>query len=188
MRVARFRVVLAFSVVVSTMLAACGGSEGAEPPSTSGPATVSEAPPHSEPDTFHGTPSERTAAMATCMEDLGYLITPEDDGFEIEPQGHSGDDVGDDYAACSAQVGRVHATSFSDAQIRESYDRRVDEHDCLVANGWAIGDPPAWETFRDGWRVQGSTWEPVHDAQVAEDSASGMAAIAEECTSDADVW
>lgn len=138
----------------------------------------------SSPAVFRGTPDEHAAGIRACLEAAGYTVSDAAEGsgaaLEMDITGHTEEEFFAQVDTCSAELGSLDLTVLPDEQMRASYDARVAENECLLANGWGGGEAKSWETFRDNWRA-GIVWEPLAEALESADTVSLIEQINSEC-------
>lgn len=113
---------------------------------------------------FTGTVSEYSALVRACLEEHG-IETADDEqlgagGFTVEWS----EDNTEIRKTCEAQVGDPYGLEdLSEDVLRERYEARVEQWECLVDAGLVTGDPMTFETFLDDYRrsVPTTLWEPT---------------------------
>lgn len=138
--------------------------------------TASTAPPagtSTAPETvgyFEGTVEEHAALVLGCLKDGGWTVTLEPDGVTlgIDNTGRTDEEVIEAQQACYDQVGRIQMQGLSEEQLRERYDGRVEQFECLVENGMLEGDPKSFEVFVEDWERSGQErlWSPALDVPM----------------------
>lgn len=138
---------------------------------------------------FEGTPAEYTTLLRACLEDGGLTtaddLTGDKTGFMIQ--------AGDDEErrvivdGCKVELGEPKMSGLSEAELRERYDARVEQHACLVDEGLVDGAPVSFETFVDDYERSGQKvlWEPTLTASDAPDGSGGASVV---CPRDPGVW
>lgn len=149
-------------------------SSGATP--TNAPATATTAPPVSattEPETtgyFEGTLEEHVALMLGCLKDDGWDVTLESDGVTlgVDNTGRTDEELIEAQQACNEQIGQVQVQGLSETQLRERYEGRIEQFECLVENGLLEGEPKSFEVFVEDWERSGQErlWSPALDVPM----------------------
>lgn len=129
----------------------------------------SETTPAPESAEFVGTPAERLSAMKNCLERRGWSVQLGDQGgISIDLGGRTSDEYYEDQAECSDEIGSPPMSSLSESELRDRYEWRVEQYECLVENDLAAEERMSFETFVDGYgRTGRATWDPI--APLVED-------------------
>lgn len=154
-----------FSVgLLTTSIVACSTAdqEEAQDPITSGEEVV-----------FTGTPDEYFELMRSCFEDNGIETVDSTSGSGTEFGYPATEEADTAEELCSSTIGEPQMQGLSEEQLRERYEGRLDQWECLAAEGLLSGEPMSYETFVDEYRRSGETemWLPF--LEVNEDAGEG---------------
>ena len=118
-----------------------------------------------EAGVFTGTPDEYTELMMGCLEEHGIATQDEGaNGFSFE----SSDEALEISQMCRESIGEPKIVGLSEDELRERYDARVEQWECLVDNELLSGNPITFETFVDEYERSGQTrlWEPTSEVHI----------------------
>lgn len=149
--------------------------------------------PTTELNIFEGTPLEFVVLVRGCLEDRG-IVTEDDPGgnktvYLSDNTGMDADAAMAVQEECYAQIGLPKMAGLSDVELRDRYQARVDEWECLADNGLVSGDAPAFDVFVDKYQRTGQKelWEPTFE--VAPEVVAGMAVGPSDlCPKSGEVW
>lgn len=116
---------------------------------------------------FEGTPEEYAALTRACLEDRGLRTIDDpmgdEKGFGVDMSGLSAAEVEEAFDSCEQQVGIPKMVDLSQSELQERYDARVEQHSCLVREGYQVDPAPSFDTFVDEYQRSGqqSMWEPA---------------------------
>ncbi len=153
--------------IVGLFLALAGCSAGGSSALSSG----SAGPPSTAAAVhyFDGTPEEMTALFRACLADAGFETRDigEADGFAIDTAVGQSQAYQDASSRCAAEIGQVKIAGLSQDELRERYEARTAQFDCLVAKGLLSGAPISFEVFVEDYNRSGQKvlWEPTKDAR-----------------------
>lgn len=112
---------------------------------------------------FTGTIEEYTVALQACMRDKGFETVPgEEPGqLDIGMVGHSDDDAFNAMENCRADVGEPNA-HLTREELRDRYEWRVRQFECLVEEGFVTGSAKSFESFVADYQRTGlAEWDPI---------------------------
>lgn len=116
--------------------------------------------------------------MEWCMAELGFTVTPHEDGAGYGYEGIAEQEAAMDAAFAACDETRYRSGHydpdryFTDEYLSLSYDNRLDVAECLREAGFEISDPPSREVFIEQTAQQRlSVWEPLMD--VPDQRAAG---------------
>ena len=123
---------------------------------------------------FDGTASEWSEAMVACLQQEGWEASIPDGtpagGFDSGPVEVSQEEqYQEDFERCQGSTGQlVEIQSVADLQRR--YDLLVEQHACLVSEGYEVSAPPTFQTFLDAFNANGDTsaYYPLAELQSDE--------------------
>ncbi len=139
-------------LAAALLVAACSGTVGTSVPSEGGGDGVSIT------ESFYPPAVE-------CMVEAGATVTEVDGGYEFDMAGV------DDPTSVGRECGKLwQPAEKSDAELRETYDRWVEEAVCLRGLGFDPEPAPSFETFVADWRSDGP-WMPIDGVNVSSWSA-----------------
>lgn len=117
--------------------------------------------------------------MEWCMAELGFTVTPYEDGAGYSYEGIAEQEAAMDaaFAACDEaryQSGHYDPDRyFTEEYLSLSYDDRLEVAECLRDAGFEISDPPSREVFVEQTAQQRLTvWEPMLDVPLNRSAAA----------------
>lgn len=130
-------------------------------------------------------PAEQLTAAEQCLVDNGFRITG------VHPPSFEGDRTWytweSDYppeqgAALLAECNDKYSPDRekTPAELREIYDRWVNERGCLVELGYRPVEPPSFEKFVSDWRV--GPWMPIDGVDTQDWTDAQYREAKERCT------
>ncbi|MBX3104409.1 MAG: hypothetical protein KF867_05475 [Cryobacterium sp.] len=180
----KFSPLVLLGAIVGVILTGCTSSP---PP---------KAVPSATPAVFDGTPREYSVLWRACLDDLGFVTTdlsPSDPGygigFGVSIEGHTDEELDTANKRCRAELGEPKMQDLSDSELRERYETRLQQFECLLDNGMIEGDPPTFETFVSDYNRSGQKelWQPaLHATSIERDGV--MYGASDICPESADVW
>lgn len=111
---------------------------------------------------FEGEIDAWSVAMVDCLVDAGWDARldgePGEGGLYVEDPGPAQEDqYRADLTEClTVKVGEPVEIS-SEADLRDRYDRLVEQTACLQEAGYPISEPPSYQSYRDAFEAQGDT-------------------------------
>lgn len=133
------------------------------------------ADPADEDNLFEGTPEEYSLLLRACLKESGIQtedLTDSNDqsGFSVSNVDHTPEQVAEVSERCRAEIGEPQTSGLSEAQLRQRYDARVDQWQCLTGHGLVAGEPITFETFVDDYRRSGeqTLWEPTAESALVD--------------------
>ena len=144
---------------LGALLTGCGSPTGPEhDPLPSGPTTAY----------FDGTPEEYTTLLRACLAEAGIETVDGTtaDGYLVSTEVANSKEYTDASEACSTELGEIQVEGLSENQLRQRYDARAAQFECLVENALISGEPMSFEVFVDGYNRSGQRdlWEPTQGA------------------------
>ena len=118
--------------------------------------------------------SPSMAAARACMEESGLEVVDDGRGGLTSPRELTSEQVDlwqAEFARCGEDVGMF--DPFTDDQLQELYALEVENHECLVENGFESSPPPSEQAFLESWRGDG---EPYNSLRAALDNGTLQAA------------
>lgn len=146
------------------------------------PTDASESP-SSDTKVFEGTPEEYMVLKRACLEDMGVKtadLPPGDPeagaGFLVDNRGHTREELESADEKCTSQIGEPKMSNLSDSELRERYDARIIQYECLIDNGLVSGYPPSFDVFVSNYERSGEKllWEPTEGATTTERDGKPM--------------
>jgi len=160
------------------LLTGCGSEEGSPEQPTATSTSTHE---------FSGSPAEYNDAMITCLRQLGWQVNETDDGgYGVALNGASDDEYFADQRECRDEVGAEPMADLSQEELRSRYDWRREQYECLIDNGFDVGDPMSYETFVDNYQRTGRAhWDPI---SMLADNGQAVQNATELCPYSNDEW
>ena len=144
---------------------------------------------------FEGTPEEYNLLYRACLEERGIATADlppgdEEPGFLIGTEGVTAEQREEARAECRDEVGEPKMENLSEGELRERYDARLEQYECLTANGLVSGDPPTFEVFVSDYERSGQRllWEPAAGVPLIERDDGTMQGPTQVCPRSGQAW